>query len=151
MRVRDLMQPDVVTLRSADTLDLADDIMRLGRIRHLPVVDDGGRVVGILSQRDLFRAALSSLLQLGRRAEQEFLAKVPVGAAMTPGVFTIGPDASVRSAVRLMLDRKIGCLPVVADGKLIGLLGESDCLRHLEIVLDIVHDKGLLPELPAAS
>src|SRR5438552_8566467 len=63
MYVRDLMRREVVTLDVADKLDLADDIMHLGRIRHLPVVS-GERVVGILSQRDLFRAAVSSLLQL---------------------------------------------------------------------------------------
>jgi CBS domain-containing membrane protein len=150
MHVRDFMQRDVVTLNASDTLDLADDIMRLARIRHLPVVE-GDRVVGVLSQRDLFRAALSSLLQLGRAAEREFLAKVPVRAAMTPSAFTIGPEASMRSAVRLMLERKIGCLPVVEDGELVGLVSETDCLRHLEHVLDIVHEKGLLPELAPAS
>jgi CBS domain-containing protein len=150
MRVRDLMQHDVVTLKASDTLDLAGDIMRLGRIRHLPVMD-GDAVVGVLTERDLFRAALSSMLQLGRSAEQEFLAKVPVRAAMTPGVFTIGPDASMRTAVRLMLEQKIGCLPVVEDGKLVGLVGETDCLRWLEHVLDIVQAKDVLPELQAAG
>ena len=77
------MERDVVTLRAGDTLDLAGDIMRLGRIRHLPVMA-GETLVGILSQRDLFRAAISSMLQLGRAAEQQFLATVPVRAAMTP-------------------------------------------------------------------
>ncbi len=78
MLVRHLMQRDVATLSVADRLDLADDIMRLGRIRHLPVVD-GTRLVGILSQRDLFRAATSSLLQLRREADDTVLeALLPV-------------------------------------------------------------------------
>ena len=146
MLVRELMQKDVVTLGASDTLDLADDIMRLGRIRHLPVTE-GDDVVGVLSQRDLYRAAISSMLQLGRTAEQQFLAKVPVRAAMTPAPFTIAPDASVRTAVRLMTERRIGCLPVVEGGRLVGLIAESDCLRYLEHVLEIVDTKGLLPEL----
>ena len=140
------MERDVVTLRAGDTLDLAGDIMRLGRIRHLPVMA-GETLVGILSQRDLFRAAISSMLQLGRAAEQQFLATVPLEAAMTPTPFTIGSDAPVRTAVRLMRAEKIGCLPVVDDGQLVGLLSESDCLRYLEHVLEIADAKGILPEL----
>ena len=148
MLVRELMQRDVVTLEASDTLDLADDIMRLGRIRHLPV-SDGEYVVGVLSQRDLYRAAISSMLQLDRSVEQQFLAKVPVRAAMTPSPFTIAPDASVRTAVQLMLDRKIGCLPVVEGGRLVGLIAESDCLHYLQHVLEIADAKGILPELSA--
>jgi CBS domain-containing protein len=142
------MAREVVTLAASDRLHLADDIMRLGRIRHLPITD-GDAVVGILSQRDLFRAAISSMLQLGRTAEQQFLATVPVQAVMTPTPVTIGPEASVRTAVRVMLERKIGCLPVVEDGRLVGLISEADCLRHLADVLAVAEAKGLLPELLA--
>ena len=62
MRVQDLMSTDVATLQRNDKLSIADDVMRLGRIRHLPVVDEDGRVVGVLSQRDLFRGALATAL-----------------------------------------------------------------------------------------
>ena len=144
------MQRDVVTLDASDTLDLADDIMRLGRIRHLPVID-GDHVVGILSQRDLYHAAISSMLQLGRAEEQSFLAKVPVRAVMTPSPFTVAPDASVRTAVGLMAERKIGCVPVVEAGRLVGLLSETDCLRYLEHVLEIADARGILPELTLAT
>ena len=66
---------------------------------------------------------------------------------MTPEPLTIAPDAPVRTAVRLMRAEKIGCLPVVDDGQLVGLLSESDCLRYLEHVLEIADAKGILPEL----
>jgi CBS domain-containing protein len=148
MRVQDLMQREVATLDAADHLDLADDIMRLGRIRHLPVVE-GERLVGILSQRDLFRAAASSLLQLRYAAEHDWLAKVPVRAVMTTDVVSVPSATSIREAVRLMLDRRIGCLPVVDGGALVGLLSESDCLRHLAHVLDIAETKAGLDELPS--
>jgi CBS domain-containing protein len=150
MNVRDLMQHEVVTLEVTDTLDLADDIMRLGRIRHLPIVSHG-TVVGILSQRDLFRAAASSLLQFERRAAQDWLARIPVAAVMTPTVVEVAPDASIRTAVRLMLERKIGCLPVVEHGQLLGLLSETDCLRHLAHVLDISETKERLGELAPST
>ena len=147
MFVRDLMEPEVVTLNVSDNLDLADDIMRLGRIRHMPVMA-GDTLVGILSQRDLFRAAISSVLQLRPAAERQWLAKIPVREVMTKRVFTIAPSASIRAALVEMLDKRIGCLPVVENDKLVGLLSESDCMRYLARLLDIAEAKQQLPELP---
>jgi CBS domain-containing membrane protein len=147
MLVRDLMQPEVATLEAEDTLDLAGDVMRLGRIRHMPVVA-AGRVVGIVSQRDLYRAAVSSLLQFEPEAEREWLRGIPVRDVMAAPVFTIGPDMPLRAAVELMLEKRVGCLPVVDEGRLVGLLAESDCLRHLAQLLAIAQIKDELPELP---
>ncbi len=141
------MQTEVVTLNAGDTLDLADDIMRLGRIRHMPITAEG-KLVGILSQRDLFRAAISSVLQLRPAAEREWLAKIPVREAMTTKVFTIAPDAGAHEAVKLMLEKRIGCVPVVEEDKLVGLVSESDCMRYLARLLDISDVKQQLPELP---
>lgn len=134
LRVRDLMQREVATLDADDTLDLADDIMRLGRIRHFPVLADG-RLYGVLSQRDLYRAAASSLLELPYQASRALLAKVPVKAVTSTTIHSIGPEGSIREAVGTMLREKIGCLPVVTDGELVGLLSETDCLRHLATLL----------------
>ena len=150
MHVRDIMQHDVATLDASDRLDLADDIMRLGRIRHLPILSRG-RLVGILSQRDLFRAAVSSVLQVARPTERDWLGKIPVAAVMTPDPFTVAPETSVRTAVAVMMERKIGCLPVVDRGQLVGIVSETDCLRYLAHVLDIAEEKELLPELPPAG
>jgi CBS domain-containing membrane protein len=146
MRVHDLMETTVATLELSDTLDVAEHIMRLGRIRHMPVLSHG-RLVGILSQRDLFRASISSVLHFRRAAEEEWLAKIDVKAVMTRTVTTVPPDTSIRTAVELMLERKIGCLPVVENEKLIGLLSESDCMRYLARLLEIAGEKEALPEL----
>lgn len=134
IRVKEIMQAEVVTLSANDTLDLVDTIMRLGRIRHMPVVS-GKRVVGIVSQRDLFLAGVSSALHFRESAEREWLAKIRVGEVMTQPVHTTSPDSAVREAVDRMLAQRIGCLPVVEDGELMGLLSESDCLRLLARVL----------------
>jgi CBS domain-containing protein len=67
---------------------------------------------------------------------------------MTTNVFTVRPDASMRSAVELMLAKRIGCLPVVENGTLVGLLSESDCLRYLARILDLAEGKRDLSELP---
>jgi CBS domain-containing protein len=128
MKVRDLMSTNVATLGRNDTLTLADDVMKSKRIRHLPVLEDG-RLVGILTQRDLFHAAMSTALGFGEKAQKEFLVTVPVKEVMTDEVVTIGPDEDVKSAARKMLELKIGCLPVVEKEKLLGLLSESDLLR----------------------
>ena len=146
MDIEHLMEREVVTLDASDTLDLADDIMRLGRIRHMPVLSEG-RLVGILSQRDLFRAGISSVLAFRRAVESEWLAKISVREVMTTHVFTIAPTAPIREAVAVMLAKRIGCLPVVRDGRLVGLLSESDCLRYLARLLAIADEKEHLPEL----
>jgi CBS domain-containing protein len=146
MDVRALMRPDPLTLSVTDNLDIADDLMRLGRIRHLPVVD-GTHVVGIVTQRDLFRAAVSSLLELERASERAWLRNIRVATVMTPHVFTVPSWAPLQTAVEIMLDKKIGCLPVVDEGRLVGLLTETDCLSRLRSLLDAAETRQALPEL----
>jgi CBS domain-containing protein len=130
MKVRDIMTTEVVTVGRNDALTLADDLMTTKGIRHLPVVEQG-RLVGILTQRDLFRAAMSSALGFGEKARKEFLKTVVVKEVMTEEVLTIAPDADAREAARRMLDRKVGCLPVLEGTKLAGIVSESDLLRVL--------------------
>jgi CBS-domain-containing membrane protein len=128
MKVRELMTTDVATIGRNDELTIADDIIKMKRLRHLPVVEEG-RLVGMLTQRDLFHAALSTALNFGEKAQKEFLKTVVVKEVMTDEVLTIGPDADVKEAARLLIEHKIGCLPVVESGKLVGLVTETDLLR----------------------
>jgi CBS domain-containing protein len=130
MKVRDIMHTSVITLQSSDKLSVAEDIMTMGRIRHIPVVDGHYRVVGILTQRDLYKAAISTVLGFDRDKEHEWLGKVTVADVMTKDVVSVSAEAGVMDAVDKMLTMKIGCLPVVdAEGKPTGLLTETDCLR----------------------
>jgi CBS domain-containing protein len=128
--VRDVMALNPATLDRNETLDLAEAIMNLGRIRHMPVVDDG-RVVGILSQRDLFRSALITALGFGRKVTSSLIKTIKIKEVMTEKVFTISPDASIKDAARQMMDKKIGCLPVVEGDRLVGLVTETDMLRYV--------------------
>ena len=128
MKVREIMTTDVMTIGRNDELMISDDIMRMKRLRHLPVVEEG-RLVGVLTQKDLFHAALSTALNFGEKAQKEFLKTVVVKEVMTEEVLTIDPDADVKEAARLMIEHKIGCLPVVEDGTLVGLVTETDLLR----------------------
>lgn len=129
MKISELMTRDVETLDRNDTLSIAEDLMKMKRIRHLPVMDDEGELTGIISQRDMFHAGLSTAMGFGTRAKGEFLKAVLVKEVMTGKVITVGSGADVKVAARLMLKKKIGCLPVVDGGKLVGLISESDVIR----------------------
>jgi len=128
--VREIMAKDPVTLGRNDTMDLARDIMSLGRIRHFPVMD-GERVVGVVSQRDLYGASFASVMHYGERAQKEFLKTIAVKEVMRHPPITISPDAPIEKAARLMVEKKIGCLPVVDADKLVGLVTETDLLKVL--------------------
>jgi CBS domain-containing protein len=149
--VSDVMQCEVVSLKSGDRLDLAEDIMCLGRIRHLPVLEEG-RLVGLVSQRDLLAASLSQALDFEKSQRRTFVRSVEIDEVMARDVETIEPGASLRDAAARMLRGKIGCLPVAKpDGTLVGLISESDLVRaayledgspsvvEADAVSDVVH------------
>jgi CBS domain-containing membrane protein len=127
--VRDLMTSDVVTLDHNEKLLVADDVMRLGRIRHLPIVDGDGQLVGIVSQRDLFHSGLLKALGYGTHAQRGALELIAVKEAMKGDVVTIAPDTPLVEAAKLMFERKIGCLVVTDAGKIAGILTEGDFVK----------------------
>jgi|GEM_PF-74810 len=119
--VRDLMSYNLVTLGSGETLKVADLVMSLERIRHIPVVDDERGLVGLLTHRDLLDAQRSSLTPA-----QRFPADATIADAMRADVRAIAPDESAADAARILLNNDLGCLPVVADGQLVGIVTEAD-------------------------
>ena len=127
--VRDVMTRDVATLDHNDKLLVADDVMRLGRIRHLPVVDGDGQLAGIVSQRDLFHSALLRALGYGQHARQQAMDLLVLKEAMKTDVVTVTPDAPLASAAKTMFEHKIGCLVVVEANKIVGILTESDFVK----------------------
>ena len=132
--VSDIMQTQMVTLKPDERLDLADDIMHLGRVRHMPVVEDG-RLVGIVSNRDLLAASLTKFLNFDPKQRRAFLRSVEVGEAMTRDVVTVEPSTSLREAAQLVIRHKVGCLPVVKpDGVLVGLVTETDLVKAALVV-----------------
>jgi CBS domain-containing protein len=129
MKVKDIMVKEVATLDVNDELSLANDIMRLGRIRHLPVVD-GPRLVGIISERDLFRSSLAHALGYATKDTRELMKTLHIKDVMVSGVITVPPDMELCEATKIMMEEKIGCLPVVEDGQLVGLITETDILTQ---------------------
>jgi len=129
MLVKDVMKTQLVTLNADSKLGFANDIMYLGRIRHLPVVK-GETVAGILTQRDLYRASLTSILT-NWKENKEFLDSIKVSEVMTKNVITVSPDATIEEAAQIMIDKKVGGLPVVKEkNKLVGLITETDVLQY---------------------
>lgn len=126
LKVSDVMQTEVKTLDRNDKLSVADDIMKQGRIRHMPVLDSDGKLCGMVSQRDLFRGMLLRALGYGTHLEDKMLKNHAVKEAMVEPVRSVVPEAPLASAARLMLEHKIGCLPVVDNEKLVGIITETD-------------------------
>jgi CBS domain-containing protein len=123
--VGELMTRDLVTLKETQNLALADELLRLHRIRHLPVVRQG-KLVGLITHRDLLRA---SAQRRGDPSQQPLW----VSDVMVRDVRTVRPELPLREAVGLMLDNKFGCLPVVGtDGTLVGILTEADLVRYAQ-------------------
>lgn len=123
MKVRELMTSSgVLSAREDDDLALAAQMMVWGGVRHLPVVR-GGVVVGVLSERDV----LARRAQEGREAE-----RLQVRDVMRQPALVARPDEDVREAAARMVGHRVGCLPVVEDGRLLGIVTRSDLLAHLE-------------------
>ncbi len=128
-RVRDIMSEKMVTISESDRLSTVEDIMTLGRVRHMPGVH-AGTLVGVVSERDLLRTSLSNLTEFGSEERRLFLHAVEIARVMSAPPITIAPDATVEEAAQMMADRKIGCLPVLEDERLLGIVTETDVLRY---------------------
>lgn len=129
--VADWMTPNPYTCTVDASLADARDMMAEYRCRRLPVVDDEGRLIGILSLGDVRQAAPSSVSSLSLFEINYFWAKLPVSSAMTPDPITLAPTDSVKDACRKMLTHKISGLPVVSEQKVVGIFTETDALRFL--------------------
>jgi acetoin utilization protein AcuB len=133
--VSNIMTPNPLTVTPRNAIRTAVNLMREGGFRRLPVVDRG-RLVGVITDRDLRRAANSPFVVREQWYDNFILDHIEVGSCMTPNPVTIGPAAPVAEAARLMRNHKIGGLPVVADGQLVGIITETDLLDFLIRVLE---------------
>ena len=129
--VREIMMGSPVTLKPEDTLDLANDVISLGRIRHIPVVEEG-RLVGIVTERDLIGAAASQIFGLKQKSKSALLKSVLIKEVMKKRVVTAAPETPIRDVAHLMAEKKIGCVPVVSAGVVVGLVTTTDILRYVE-------------------
>lgn len=128
MQVRSMMQTQVLTATPDMSLAEVQGVMRAENIRHIPVVS-GKRLVGIITDRDIKEASPSLATTFTRGEIAYQMSTTPVKTCMTKDVIWIGPDIDMAQAARLLLQRHIGCLPVLDNGLLVGIVTEMDCLR----------------------
>ncbi len=132
--MREMIRKNPITISPEANFFEARNLIHEKGIRHLPVVDKGNRIVGIVTDRDIREAAPSDATLLSVQELNYLLGKLKVKAFMTPRekLITITPDTLIEEAVQLMVDHKIGCLPVVVEGdKLYGIFTETDAMAHL--------------------
>jgi acetoin utilization protein AcuB len=130
MRVRDLMTAKPITVDPETPILEARQRMLRERIRHLVVLDDA-RVVGIVTDRDVRLNLPSPATSLSVWEINYLLPGVTVGGVMTTSVIVVDPDRPIAEAARIMMDHKIGALPVVEEGRLVGIITESDFVRAM--------------------
>ncbi len=139
MDIRDIMTRNPISIEQDTPVGTAIDLMVARKIRHLPVVDERGAVVGIITDRDLRSAALAPALEqyLSKAARRRLrgigatLQSLRVKDAMTCNPITTRPDVAVSQAAATMLESRIGSLPVLEDGKLVGMITDRDAVKAL--------------------
>src|SRR5512138_185365 len=158
MLVRDRMTPNPVTVTDDSSFENALHLMKEKKIRRLPIVSKEGKLVGIVVQKDLFSASPSTATSLSVFEVHYLLSKLKMKDVMTKRVVTVGDDCLLEEAARIMVDYKIGCLPIVKDGKLVGIITETDIFKTfveilggrekgLRLTLDVTEGKGVLAAL----
>jgi acetoin utilization protein AcuB len=123
------MSHPVITIHPDMPLQEALNLMHQEHIRRLPVVDNRGQLVGIVSERDLLHASPSDATTLSVWELNYLLSKITIGEIMTRNVITVNVDTPIEEAARIMADAKIGGLPVARNGKVIGIITETDLFR----------------------
>jgi acetoin utilization protein AcuB len=131
MLVRDRMTLNPVTVTPEVSVTDALRLMSEKKIRRLPVVDGRGHLVGIVSDRDLLQASPSPVTSLAIWEIHELLAKLTIEKMMTREVITVSEDTTLEEAARVMVDSRIGGLPVMKDHTLVGIISESDLFKTL--------------------
>lgn len=140
LKVKDIMTSDIFTLKQTDNLALARSVMNLARIRHIPIVSDDNHFIGLLTHRDILAATVSKLADVDSQTQEEIDLGIPVMEIMNLNVKSVSSEDSLRDAASLLLEHKFGCLPVVDNDILVGIITEADFLSLTISLLDALKD-----------
>ncbi len=135
MLVKDRMTLNPITIKPDTSFPEAFRIIRENKIRHLPVVDKKGELVGVVSRTDLLHASPSSATSLSVFEINYLLANLHVSEVMSSPPITVNEDTPLEEAARVMVENKIGCLPVLHEGTLIGMITETDLFETFVEIL----------------
>ena len=144
--IEELMTTELFTLSPGDSIYKARMLMREKGIRHIPVVGDDGELVGLITQSDLLAASASPLRSTDVDERVELEREHPVSEAMTTHMATIDERDSLRAAAMHLLKNKHGCLPVMCDGKLKGIITDSDFVTAAVHLMEMLEQQELVPE-----
>ena len=148
--VKEWMTQPVTTIGPDVPVRQAAELMKTRQIRHLPVVENDGRLIGIVTDRDLRQMIFDPAILERLGDVVDALGGLTVREIMTWAVITVRPESEIRAAARLMREQKVGALPVVEAGKIVGMLTELDLLRALEeLIRGRVKGVHPLAETPA--
>ena len=161
MLVRERMSTRPVTVTASTPVTEALRTMRHGHVRRLPVLDDQGKMVGIVSEKDLIYAAPSLGTSMSIYEVHYYISRLLVSDLMTKDVISVAPDTPLEEAARIMADNKLGGLPVLEGGDLVGIITETDIFKVflellgarqpcLRITLRIPERKGEMARLTSA-
>jgi CBS domain-containing protein len=123
------MTSPVFSLRENDSLHTARELMNLQRIRHIPIVTVDNTFSGLLTHRDILSATISKLAGLDPETQKEIDSGIPIHEIMRTDLTSVEPGTPLKNAAQLLLNHKYGCLPVVENGLLVGIVTEADFLR----------------------
>jgi acetoin utilization protein AcuB len=126
MLVKDQMTPNPICGHPEMPVTEAQALMQENNIRHLPILDDEKKLVGLITQRALMNAVPSDISKFSPFVVNYVLAKIKARNIMVKDVITISEDTPFEEAARIMADRRIGCLPVMRDGELVGIISDND-------------------------
>jgi CBS domain-containing membrane protein len=140
------MSTNVFTIKSDKHLRAVEEIMKWAHVRHVPVVHPDGRLAGVISHRDLMGAAISTLqVRISEIERVQHLSAIEVRQLMHHPTATIAPDERVQRAAHVMRSLKIGCLPVLEDQRLVGIVTEADLLHIVEELPDAALTRPVTP------
>ncbi len=149
MLVCERMSTRPVTITATTTMSDALRVMRQSHVRRLPVLDEEGTMVGIVSEKDLLYASPSPATSLSIYEMHDMLTRLKVSELMTKEVITVSPDDLLEDAARIMVDNVIGGLPVLQNGKLVGIITQTDIFKvFLELLGARVEGLRLTLEIP---
>ena len=128
-RIKDIMTTEVFTLHATQTLALARFLMKLKHVRHIPIIENDNCFVGLLTHRDLLSYTISLVADPDQNEQEEIDDYIHLGHVMKTNIVTVDPEMNLRDAIPILLENKYGCLPVISDGKLVGIVTEADFLK----------------------
>lgn len=128
-KIKDIMTTEVFTLHATQTLALARFLMKLKHVRHIPIIKDDNCFVGLLTHRDLLAHTISLVADPDQNEQEEIDDYIHLGQVMKTDIVTVTPEMTLCDAIPILLENKYGCLPVISEEKLVGIVTEADFLK----------------------